>query len=79
VRVNRINADAVDADPGCGSGFVPGPKLGQLASSTTREIEHIEKEDENLVLRESVGKCELISICRRKLEVRSLVSDSEHA
>jgi hypothetical protein len=75
MRVNRINADAIDADPVCGRRFVPGPKLGQLAPSTTREIEHIEKEDDSLVLREGIGKSELIATGGRQLEVRGHVSD----
>jgi hypothetical protein len=75
MRVHRINADAIDADPVCGRRFIPGPKLGQLAPSTTREIEHIEKEDESLVLREGIGKSELIATCGRQLEVRGHVSD----
>jgi hypothetical protein len=54
---------------------MPGPKLGQLASSTTCEIKHIEKEDKSPVLRESVGKSELVATSRRQLELRRFVSD----
>jgi hypothetical protein len=75
MRVDRIDADAVDADPVCGRRLVPGPKLGQLAPSTTREIEHIEKEDDRLVLLEGVGKSQLIATCGRQLEFRRPVSD----
>ena len=75
MRVDGIDADTVDANPLCGRRFVPGPKLGQLAPSTTREIEHIEKEDESLVLREGIGKGELIAACGGQLEVRRHVSD----
>jgi hypothetical protein len=78
MRVDGIDADTVDANPLCGRRFVPGPKLGQLAPSTTREIEHIEKEDDRLVLLEGVGKSELVATCGRQLEFRRLVPDSKH-
>src|SRR5207245_2487569 len=41
VREHRVDADAVDADPGCRRVVVPYPKLGQLGPSTTCEIEHM--------------------------------------
>ena len=75
MRVDGIDADAVDADPICGRRLVPGPKLGQLTRSTTCEIEHIEKEDESLVLSESVGKRELMACCRRQVELWRLITD----
>jgi hypothetical protein len=75
VRINRINADAVDSDSVCSRYVVPGPKLGQLARSTTGEIKHIEKEDESFVLSESFGKGELIATCGRQLEFRRPVTD----
>ena len=78
MRVDRIDADAVDADPICGRRLVPGPKLGQLARSTTGEIEHIEKEDQSLVLRESIGESELVAARRRQLEVRRHVPYRQH-
>ena len=78
MRIDRIDADAVDANPLCGRRFVPGPKLGQLAPSTTREIEHIEKEDDDLVLRKSIGKRQLVATDGRQLEFRRLVPDSKH-
>jgi hypothetical protein len=59
----------------CSGRLVPGPKLGQLAGSTTCEIEHIEKEDESLVLGESVAKCELMARCGRQVELGRLITN----
>src|SRR5579859_1971 len=56
VREDGVDADAIDADAGGFSLWIPGPKLGQLGPSTTGEIEHIEKEDESLVLFERLGQ-----------------------
>ena len=58
---------------------MPGPKLGQLGDSTTGEVEHIEKEDERLVLLQSLGKRQLAPTRRRKLELGSPVTHLEHA
>ncbi len=58
---------------------MPGPKLGQLAPSTTSEIEHIEKEDEGLVLRKRLVEGQLMATGGRQLEIRRLVPNREHS
>jgi hypothetical protein len=57
---------------------VPGPKLGQLRPSTTGEVQHVEKEDERLVLLERLGKRELVTAGGRQLEFRRFVTNREH-
>src|SRR4029077_3144803 len=78
VREDRIHADAVDADTVGNRVFVPGPKLGQLGPSTTREIEDIEKEDDGTVLLQGVGERELLAAGRRQLEFGRFVPYLQH-
>src|SRR5579859_1091268 len=78
VREDGVDADAIDADAGGFSLWIPGPKLGQLCPSTTGEIEHIEKEDESLVLLERLGQRQLVVARRGQLEIGRLVPDLQH-
>jgi hypothetical protein len=68
MREHRVHADSVDADAFCRGRLVPGPKLGQLHPSTTREIQDIEEEDQRLVLLKRIRKREFRTTRRRQLE-----------
>jgi hypothetical protein len=78
VREDRVNTDGVDADAVGDRVVVPGPKLGQLGPSTTREIEDIEKKDERSIFFQCLTKRQLLAACRGQLEVRRLVPDLQH-
>src|SRR5438309_10345761 len=54
-------------------------KLGQLGPSTTREVEHIEKEDERAVFLQRLPERQLLARRRGQLEVGRLVPHLQHA
>ena len=78
MRVDRVHAYAIDPDS-VGEGLIVlGPELGQLGPSTTREIKHIEKEDEGAVLRQRFSERDLLTARDRKFEVRGFVPYLQH-
>src|SRR5690242_13564011 len=79
VAENRVDADAVDADPVGDRLIVPGPKLGQLRPSTAGEVEDIKKEDESAVLLQRLLERQLLAGCGRQLEIGRLGPYLQHS
>ena len=79
MRVDAVDADAENADPGLLEPFVVGPKLGQLVPSTGREVEDVEGDDGGAIALHRLRQAQRSAACRGEFEIGRDLAYAKHS